>query len=145
MLLALYVTLIGSNGASLLSTLATSSVSRPTPSRLIYRLVMAAVLGVFVLALASFASRPAEGASFAVIISPKGGERAVMQLLSQADATLVRQSRYPWIANVVPRSGQTAAQFRLALHQAGALMLLHPALLAGCFTDPSAPRSISNI
>ncbi len=106
---------------------------------------MVSMLSVFVLALAGFASRPAEGGSFAVIVSPQGGERALMQTVSQADGMLVRQSRYPWLAQAVPRSGQTATQFRLALHQAGALMLLHPALLVGCFTVPPASRTETNL
>lgn len=128
-----------------MSTTGFSSKPLPAPSRLIYRLAMVSMLSVFVLSLAGFASRSAEGGTFAVIVSPHGGERALMQTVAHADGMLVQQSRYPWIAHVVPRSGQTATQFRLALYQAGALMLLHPALLAGCFTDPPASRTESNL
>lgn len=106
------------------------------PSRLTYRLAMLGLLGVFLGSLAAFAARPAEGASFAVIVPPHTGPAGLMRTVADADGVLVRQSRYPWLAITAPRGDQSASQFRAALSDAGAIFLLHPALLAGCFNEP---------
>jgi hypothetical protein len=94
------------------------------------------MLAVFVASLAAFASRPAEGASFAVIVPPSVGQAGLMRAVVDADGVLVRQSRYPWLAIAAPRTAQTPSDFRAALRGAGALLLLHPALMAGCFDQP---------
>jgi len=121
-------------------TLATSSAGLPHadvgPSRLTYRLTMLGLLMVFLGTLAAFAARPAEGASFAVIVAPHTAPAGLMRTVAQADGVLVRQSRYPWLAITAPRGDQSASQFRAALSDAGAIFLLHPALLAGCFNEP---------
>ncbi|MFN3171024.1 MAG: hypothetical protein ACE37E_10070 [Hyphomicrobiales bacterium] len=120
-------------------TLAVQSVGLPDahagPSRLTYRLAMLGLLGVFLGSLAAFAARPAEGASFAIIVPPHTAPAGLMRTVAQADGVLVRQSRYPWLAITAPRGDQSASQFRAALSDAGAIFLLHPALLAGCFNQ----------
>ncbi|MFN3227279.1 MAG: hypothetical protein ACE360_13645 [Hyphomicrobiales bacterium] len=113
-----------------------AATSRPAPSRLVYRLAIGAMLTLFLASLAAFASRPAEGASFAVIVPPSLGQAGLMRAVAGADGVLVRQSRYPWLAIVAPRNTQTPSNFRAALRGAGVLLLLHPALLAGCFDQP---------
>lgn len=120
-------------------TLAVQSVGLPDaqvgPSRLTYRLAMLGLLGVFLGSLAAFAARPAEGALYAVIVPPHTAPAGLMRTVAQADGVLVRQSRYPWLAITAPRGDQSASQFRAALSDAGAIFLLHPALLAGCFNQ----------
>ncbi|MBO6676641.1 MAG: hypothetical protein JJ908_17595 [Rhizobiales bacterium] len=113
-----------------------AATSRPEPSRWVYRLAICAMLAVFVASLGAVASRPAEGASFAVIVPPSLGQSGLMQVVAAADGVLVRQSRYPWLAVAAPRNAQAPSDFRAALRGAGALFLLHPALLAGCFNQP---------
>ncbi len=123
-----------------------TATSRPEPSRLVYRLAIGAMLILFMASLAAFASRPADGASFAVIVPPNAGQSGLIRAVAGADGVLVRQSRYPWLAIAAPRSAQTPSNFRAALRGAGALLLLHPALLAGCFDQPfsnSNPRQNS--
>jgi hypothetical protein len=120
----------------LASPMMSAATSRPEPSRRVYRLAICAMLAVFVASLAAFASRPAEGASFAVIVAPSLGQAGLMRAVAGADGVLVRQSRYPWLAIAAPRNAQSPTNFRADLRGAGALFLLHPALLAGCFDQP---------
>ncbi len=100
---------------------------------------MFAVLGLFALVLfgaALFAARPATGGALAVIVPPHHGEARLMRAIAAADGTLVRQSRYPWLAVAEPQSGQSVQAFRRALAAGGVVLTLHPAMLAGCFDDP---------
>lgn len=118
---------------------AVSSASRnvrPAPTRRVYRLAMLAVLTLFAASLAVFAMRPGDNGALAIIVPPSAGEAGVMRVVGAADAVLVRQSRYPWLAIVHPRTTRDASTFRAALTDAGAWILLHPALLAGCFDQP---------
>lgn len=102
-----------------------------------YRWLMTALLLLFVLNIFIFAARPADGASYAVIVPPHLGQAALMETIAAADGTLVRESRYPWLAIVSPANAAAEPGFGRALRQAGAVLLLHPAVLAGCFTpDP---------
>lgn len=102
-----------------------------------YAWLMAMLVVLFVINIFVFASRPAEGGSYAVIVAPHLGQAALMETIATAGGTLVRQSRYSWLAIVSPARGTGQAGFARALRQAGAVLLLHPAMLAGCFTpDP---------
>lgn len=130
---------------SIAASFSDQPVDHQTPSRLTYRLAMFAVLAVFLSSLAAFAARPAEGASFAVIVPPHTAPAGLMRTVAEADGVLVRQSRYPWLAIAAPRAEQSASQFRAALSDAGAVLLLHPALLAGCFTEPSSAARTRDI
>lgn len=115
-------------------------LSRPAPTRRAYRLAMLGALTLFAVSMVQFAIRPGDDASFAVVVSPASGEAGLMQVVGAADAVLVRQSRFPWLAVVHPRGAQDPSDFQAALKNAGALLLLHPALLAGCFNQPFAPQ-----
>lgn len=105
-----------------------------------YRWLMATLALLFALNVVVFAMRPADGASYAVIVLPHLGEASLMETIASADGTLVRQSRYPWLAIARPANAADAPVFSHALRQAGALLLLHPAVLAGCFTPASTSR-----
>ncbi len=118
---------------SLSTTVPVRLKSKPGP--VAYRLAMAGLCLVFLATLAGFAARPADGSAFAVIVPPHQGEPALLSALGTADGVLVRQSRYPWLAIVAPRTDQPAEAFRAALAKAGVILTLHPALLAGCFED----------
>jgi hypothetical protein len=118
-----------------------AATRRSEPSRWVYRLAICAMLAVFMASLVVFASRPAEGGSFAVIVAPGMGQAGLMRAVAGADGVLVRQSRYPWLAIAAPRNAQTSSTFRAALRGAGALLLLHPALLAGCFNESFSAAS----
>ncbi|MBV6657680.1 MAG: hypothetical protein KI785_07940 [Devosiaceae bacterium] len=107
---------------------------------------MVPVIALFFATLIAFAGRPAADTAFAVIMPPGTAAADTLTALAAADGTLVRQSRYPWLIIAAPRTQTSAAAFRGALTRAGALLTLHPALLAGCFSDAPAhttarPRS----
>lgn len=99
-----------------------------------YGWLMMALLLLFVVNIFVFASRPAEGNAYAVIVPPHLGQPALMETIAAAGGSLVRESRYPWLAIVSPANASAEAGFASALRRSGALLLLHPALLAGCFT-----------
>lgn len=102
-----------------------------------YGWLMTALVVLFVVNIFVFASRPAEGSSYAVIVPPHLGQAALMETIAAAGGTLVRESRYPWLAIVSPANASAETGFARALRGAGAVLLMHPALLAGCFTpDP---------
>ena len=100
-----------------------------------YWMAMAFACLVFAITVAGFVSRPGPDGSVAVVVSPQGGERQLMQTLAASDAILARQSRLSWLAIATPRRAISHGAFRSALRSAGALVLLHPAVLAGCFDD----------
>lgn len=107
-----------------------------------YSWLMMALLLLFVVNIVVFASRSAEGDSYAVIVPPHLGQPALMETIAAAGGSLVRESRYPWLAIVSPANASAETGFASALRQSGALLLLHPALLAGCFTPaPNATAS----
>lgn len=99
-----------------------------------YCWLMPALVLVFVINIFVFASRPAEGGSHAVVVPPHLGQAALMETIAAAGGTLVRESRLPWLAIASPATGTAQAEFASALRQAGALLVLHPAVLAGCFS-----------
>lgn len=120
-----------------------------------YGWLITALLLLFVANIFVFATRPAVDGSYAVIVPPHLGQAALMETLAAANGTLVRESRYPWLAIVSPADASTQANFASALRQAGALLLLHPAVLAGCFSPdlhaagpagrPASPTPLLNL
>lgn len=120
------------------------SASKPAKAGHAYGWLIAAMLVLFVANIFVFASRPAEGSSYAVIVAPHVGEAGLMRTIAAADGLLVRESRYPWLAIVSPAQASSETDFAGALRSAGAVLLLHPAILAGCFTaDPHVGRIAS--
>lgn len=104
------------------------------PGRLVHGFALGALCLMFVTTLAGFAARPGDNGSYAVLVWPHQGEAALIAAIGAADGVLVRQSRYPWLAIATARGHATPAQFRSSLQAAGIHIVLHPALLAGCFT-----------